>query len=64
MAKSGKTNKALQRRFKVTKRGKLMHRPVGQNHFLAKKSGNKTRANRTQKNYIFLSKTLRSTINQ
>jgi ribosomal protein L35 len=63
MAKSGKTNKALQRRFKVTKSGKLMHRPAGQDHFLAKKSGNKTRASKQNKNYVFLSKTLRSTIN-
>jgi ribosomal protein L35 len=63
MANSGKTNKALQRRFKVTRRGKLMHRPAGQDHFLAKKSGNKTRAGRGKKNYIFLSKTLRSAIN-
>jgi ribosomal protein L35 len=56
-------NKALMKRFKITRKGKALHRPAGQNHFLAKKSGNKTRAGRIKKNYIFLSKTLRSTIN-
>ncbi len=34
----GKTKKAFLKRFKMTKRGKLLRRMAGQSHFLAKKS--------------------------
>lgn len=33
-----KTNKAYKKRVKVTKKGKVMHRKPGQNHFNAKES--------------------------
>ncbi len=41
-----KTRKALTKRFKITKNGKIMRRAVGQNHFLAKKGGNQKRKSR------------------
>lgn len=41
-----KTNKSYSKRLKVTKNGKIMARPKGQNHFNAKESGNTTRAKR------------------
>lgn len=34
-----KTNKSIQKRVRPTKRGTLQRRPVGQNHFNAKESG-------------------------
>jgi len=33
-----KTRKSLLKRFKITKSGKVLHRPIGQDHYLAKKS--------------------------
>jgi len=44
--KKPKTRKAITKRFKITKNGKILRRAVGQNHFLAKKSGAKKRKNR------------------
>ena len=41
-----KTRKSITKRFKITKSGKVLHRSPGQNHFRAKKSGNKIRASR------------------
>lgn len=41
-----KTRKSIVKRFKITKSGKVLHRPVGQNHFRAKKSGKKIRQTR------------------
>ena len=38
-----KTKKAALKRFKITGRGKILHRPVHQDHFNAKDSGNQTR---------------------
>lgn len=35
-----KTNKSYQKRVRVTKRGKIVARVPGQNHFNAKRSGN------------------------
>ncbi len=32
---------AILKRFKITKRGKMLHRPTHQNHFRAKKAGEK-----------------------
>ncbi|MCD6177800.1 50S ribosomal protein L35 [bacterium] len=41
-----KTRKSLKKRFKITKTGKVLRRPCGQNHFRAKKSGNQIRKSR------------------
>jgi len=38
-----KTRKALIKRFKITKTGKVLRRATGQNHFRAKKTGKKIR---------------------
>jgi large subunit ribosomal protein L35 len=38
-----KSKKALEKRFKVTRTGKVLRRPVGQDHYLAKKPGEKKR---------------------
>lgn len=38
-----KTNKSYMKRLRVTKKGKIVARVPGQNHFNAKRSGNKTR---------------------
>ena len=39
--KQGKTNKAFSKRVRVTKRGKVLSRKAGLNHFNAKKSRSK-----------------------
>lgn len=44
--KKAKTRKAITKRFKITKNGKILRRSINQNHFLAKKSGNKKRKNK------------------
>ena len=41
-----KTSKAILKRFKITRTGKILRRPVGQDHYLAKKSGKKRRQKR------------------
>ena len=41
-----KTRKSIIKRFKITKTGKILHRPIGQDHFRAKKSGKKIRQSR------------------
>lgn len=41
-----KTKKALTKRFKVTKNGKILRRASGQNHYRAKKSGKARRESR------------------
>jgi large subunit ribosomal protein L35 len=41
-----KSNKALLKKIKVTKSGKVIRRKTGQNHFNAKESGNITRRKR------------------
>lgn len=41
-----KTRKTILKRFKITKTGKVLARPVGQNHFLAKQKGKKRRLKR------------------
>lgn len=38
-----KSRKSIQKRFKITRNGKIMRRAIGQDHFRAKKSGNKKR---------------------
>ncbi len=41
-----KTRKSISKRFKITKTGKVLRRPSGQDHFRAKKSGNQIRKSR------------------
>lgn len=41
-----KTRKSITKRFKATKKGKVLKRSTGINHFLAKKSPQKSRDNR------------------
>ena len=41
-----KTKKAITKRFKITRNGKILRRAIGRNHFLAKKSGKQRRQNR------------------
>lgn len=38
-----KTRKSIKKRFKITKTGKVLRRATGQDHYRAKKSGNKKR---------------------
>jgi len=38
-----KTKKSITKRFKITKTGKVLRRPSGQDHLLSKASGNKRR---------------------
>lgn len=49
-----KTRKAMAKRFKTTKSGKVLVRKSGQGHYNAKETGNKTRKKRKD---IVLSKT-------
>lgn len=44
-----KTKKAVAKRFKVTKNGKLVARTANQDHFNSRESGNKTRQKRSDK---------------
>lgn len=44
--KTAKTRKSIIKRFKITKSGKILRRRIGQDHCLAKKSGNKKRKGR------------------
>jgi large subunit ribosomal protein L35 len=41
-----KTRKSITKRFKITKTGKVLRRPTGQDHCRAKKSGKKIRQSR------------------
>ncbi len=41
-----KTKKALTKRFKITKNGKIMRRLSGQNHYRSKKTGERKRKGR------------------
>jgi len=38
-----KTRKSITKRFKLTRRGKVLRRAINQNHFRSKKSGKKKR---------------------
>ena len=49
-----KTKKALTKRFKITKTGKILRRATGQNHYRSKKTGEQKRKGRK---WIQLSKT-------
>lgn len=44
-----KTKKAVSKRFKITKTGKIIARTTGQDHFNSAESGNVTRAKRKDK---------------
>lgn len=44
-----KTNKALVKKVKVSKSGKVFRRSTGQNHFNAKEGGDVTRSKRNDK---------------
>ena len=44
-----KTRKAVAKRFKITKKGKVVARTANQDHFNSKESGNKTRQKRADK---------------
>jgi len=52
MAKQ-KTRKAITKRFKITKTGKILRRLTGQDHYLAKQSSKKRRR---MKKWVELSK--------
>ena len=41
-----KTNKTISKRFRITAKGKLMHRKGGQDHFNSRESGKVTRNKR------------------
>ncbi|MCX6764566.1 MAG: 50S ribosomal protein L35 [Candidatus Nealsonbacteria bacterium] len=41
-----KTRKSISKRFKITKTGKVLRRATGQDHFRAKKSGERIRKGR------------------
>jgi large subunit ribosomal protein L35 len=49
-----KTKKALIKRFKITKNGKILRRLTGQNHYRSKKTGERKRKGRK---WIVLHKT-------
>ena len=42
----GKTRKSISKRFKITKTGKVLRRPTGQDHYLAKRGSKKRRTTR------------------
>jgi large subunit ribosomal protein L35 len=42
-----KTNKSVAKRFRITRKGKVLHRPRPQNHFRAKQSSDVKRKSRT-----------------
>ena len=44
-----KTKKAISKRFKITKKGKIVARTANQDHFNSRESGNKTRQKRADK---------------
>jgi len=44
-----KTRKAVAKRFKVTKKGKVIARSANQDHFNSRESGNETRKKRNDK---------------
>ena len=41
-----KTHKSIAKRFKITKKGKVLKKKAGQDHFNARESGKVTRAKR------------------
>lgn len=53
-----KTNKSMQKRLRVTKRGKVLSRKAGQGHFNAKERRSKQLQGRKQKHVVIRFKTL------
>lgn len=51
-----KTNKAFTKRLKITRRGKLVARKPGQNHFNAKESGAGRMNRRRTQNFLVTKK--------
>ncbi len=51
-----KGNKSFLKRIKVTKTGKMLHRPIGQCHFNSKESSEKTMEKRGLKKTSFSSR--------
>lgn len=49
-----KTRKSILKRFRITKNGKILRRPTGQNHYRSKKTGKQVRAGRK---WVLVSKT-------
>ena len=49
MSFTGKTNKSLDKRIKISGTGKIMKRPPGQNHFNSKATGDQSRDKRGDK---------------
>ena len=56
MSMKSKTHQATDKRYVVTKRGKIMKRTAGQNHFNARESGN---VGRNKKSDVIVSQTLK-----
>jgi len=56
-----KTRKSITKRFKITRRGKVLRRAIGQDHFRAKKTGKKRRQARK---WILVKGPLAKTIKQ
>jgi ribosomal protein L35 len=54
-----KTNKSISKRLRVTKRGKIVARAPGHNHFNAKRSGSERQRKSRDQNFE-MSNTLRS----
>jgi large subunit ribosomal protein L35 len=54
-----KTHKALAKRIKITRTGKIIKRKAGQDHFNSRESGNTTRNKRTD---VSVTATLRKAI--
>ncbi|MDD3101706.1 MAG: 50S ribosomal protein L35 [Patescibacteria group bacterium] len=58
-----KTNKAIVKRFRLTKTGKVVHKTCGQDHFNAREKGSKTKSKRADKSvYKTYAKTVKSYI--
>jgi len=58
-----KTRKAIKKRFKITKTGKVTRRAIGQDHFRGKKSGKRIRNTRGTKILpAALAKTIKKTL--
>jgi ribosomal protein L35 len=55
-----KTNKSLTKRLKITKKGKILARAPGFNHFNAKQSRTKQLAGRNMNEKLFTNKTKRT----
>ncbi len=60
-----KTHNAIAKRFKVTKKGKILKRVAGQDHFNARESGKVTRAKRRDRQqHPAFAKTIKKLVQQ